>query len=265
MANKTANAAVPEAPIFRNTIVRLGLLPWVRFGGGTLQIGLPEWLYDLLVLAMFIPNWIIAFLADRFPCDYTSRDWPLDPRLAPDRLPAIADARALRDTIRRRENTRLLDAEIWKLYDSLPAPTTNDMMGNWRGKVVFSGSWLDWAGIVEIAARCIGIEWGKRFFTPHRGDPLIFICWKKLIFPVPAWGNVSMPEIQLRGKTGATMTYDHQPWKDHFRILDDGKASGRRMMLGNWFSREKNGGWFTLEELPETNPAIADLIVRSPY
>lgn len=103
------------------------------------------------------------------------------------------------------------------------------------------------------------------FFSPYRGDPLIFICWGRLIFPVPAWGNVSMPEINLRGKSGATMTYDHQPWKDHFRSLDDGKASGRRMMLGNWISREKNGGWFTLEELPEMDKAVRDLLVKSPY
>ena len=50
-----------------------------------------------------------------------------------------------------------------------------------------------------------------------------------------------------------------------FRVLDDGKASGRRMMLGNWIAREKNGGWFTLEELPEFDKAIGDLLVRSPY
>ena len=263
MAKSTTTVA--ESPIFSGTIARLGLLPWARVGGGYLQLGLPEWFYDLVVLAMWVPNWIIAFLAGRFPCAYTAPDWALDPRLAPEKLPEIEDMKMLRETIRDRRSLRLKDAEIWALYDSLPAPSANDMMGNWLGKVVFSGSWLDWAGLLEIAARAAGIEWGKRFFTAYRGDPLIFICWKSLIFPLPAWGNVSMPEIQLRGKTGATMTYDHQPWKDHFRILDDGKRSGRRMMLGNWFSREKNGGWFTLEELPETNAAIADLIVRSPY
>ena len=259
------NATLPESPVFCGTICRLGLLPWIRLGGGMAQIGLPEWIYDVTVWVMWVPNWLIAFVAGRFPCAYTAPDWPLDPRLAPEKLPAIGDPKSLQAAIRGRENARLKDAEVWKLYDSLPAPTVNDMMGNWRGKVVFSGSWLDWAGLLEIVVGCLGIEWGKRFFTPYRGDPLILICWKSLIFPVPAWGNVSMPEIRLRGKSGATMTYDHQPWKDHFRILDDGKTSGRRMMLGNWFSREKNGGWFTLEELPETNAAIADLIVTSPY
>ena len=84
------------------------------------------------------------------------------------------------------------------------------------------------------------------------------------MFPVPMWGSVSMPEIRFRGKTGAAMTYDHQPWKDHFRILDDGRTSGRRMLLGNWMSREKNGGWFTLEALPEMDAAVGHLLMRSP-
>ena len=48
-------------------------------------------------------------------------------------------------------------------------------------------------------------------------------------------------------------------------MLDDGKESGRRMLLGNWMSREKLGGWFTLEELPESNAAMPDLLERAPY
>ena len=140
------------------------------------------------------------------------------------------------------------------------------MIGNWREKLIFSSSWLDIGGyVLELPmGRLLGMEWGKRFLTPYKGDPLIFIA-RNALFPMPFWGNVSLPEIALRGKVGATMTYDHRPWKDHFRVLDDGKASGRRMMLGNWIAREKNGGWFTLEELPEVDKAIGDLLVRSPY
>lgn len=254
-------------PVFSNTTARLGLLPWMRLRGGTAQIILPEWLYDVFVFVFFWPNWLIAALAGRFPSRYAARDWPLDPELSPSKLPAPATPhRALAETIRLRRSESLEDVDVWSLFDSLPAPSANDMIGNWRGKVVFTGSWLDLAGLLlEIPASWIGMEWGKRFFSPYKGDPLIWIVWDRLVFPAPAWGNVTMPEINLRGKVGATMTYDHQPWKDHFRILDDGKTSGRRMMLGNWISREKNGGWFTLQELPEMNEAVSDLLTRSPY
>lgn len=257
----------PRTAVFSKTLARLGLLPWVRMREGSCHVVLPEWLYDLCVLVFFPVNWLIAAVAGRLPSAYAANDWPLDPALEPSRLPAPKRSlKELRETIRRRDDTRLGDGDVWSLFDSLSAPSTNDMIGNWRGKVVLTGSWLDVAGfLLERPARRLGLEWGKRFFSPYKGDPLIFIAANSFIFPVPAWGNVSMPEIALRGKTGAAMTYDHQPWKDHFRVLDDGRASGRRMMLGNWISREKNGGWFTLEELPEMDKAVDDLLRRSPY
>jgi hypothetical protein len=248
------------ASLFSSTLRRLGFLPWARFRAGTCQVLLPEWLYDLLVLAFFPINWLLSMLPSRLPFPYNRPDWPLDPELA--RLPPPGPELAA--TILRRDNTRLADREIWALYDTLPAPTAAQLIGNWRGKVVFSGSWLDLPGyLLEIWLRRVGVEWGKRFFTPYRGDPLIFICWRKIVFPVPMWGSVSLPEIHFRGKSGAAMTYDHQPWKDHFRVLDDGASSGRRMLLGNWMVREKMGGWFTLEEKPELDAAMRDLLLKS--
>lgn len=257
----------PHPPVFSSTLARVGFLPWLRVRRGSAHLVLPEWLYDLCVLVFFPVNWLIAAIAGRFPSAYASRDWPLDSKLESSSLPVPKmSLKEIREVIRRRDDTRLEDGDLWSLFDSLPAPSTNDMIGNWRGKVVLTGSWLDMAGLLlERPARRLGMDWGKRFFSPYKGDPLIFIAANRFIFPVPAWGNVSMPEIALRGKTGAAMTYDHQPWKDHFRVLDDGRASGRRMMLGNWISREKNGGWFTLEELPEMDEAVDDLLRQSPY
>ncbi len=258
-------ADIPYPEILPNTTQRLGLLPKFRTGAGGAQLLLPEWVYDLCVWLLWPYNWLIAALASRVPIGYTARDWTTDPALAPGRLPA-ADLEALRTKIRARANERVDDVAVWALFDALPAPRTNELLGNWRGKVVLSGSWLDIAGhLLETPFSWIGLGWGKRYFTPHKGDPLVLIVPDKLIFPLPLWGNVSLPEIALRGKVGATMVYDHQPWKDHFRLLDDGKATGRRMLLGNWFSREKNGGWFTLEEMAETREPIADLLVPSPY
>ena len=253
--------------VLDRTLARVGIVPWVRSSAGTWQLFCPEWLYDVLVYVLFPVNFLINLLASRFPAAYTASDWPLDREVAPGKLaPPRAPLKELAAVIRGRDDTAVDDVEVWKLFDSLPAPKTNDMIGNWRGKVVYTGSWLDFAGYgLELPlGRLLGLQWGKRFLTPYKGDPLIFIAGNAL-FPVPLWGSVSLPEIALRGKVGATMTYDHQPWKDHFRVLDDGKQSGRRMMLGNWMAREKNGGWFTLEELPEFDKAVGDLLVHSPY
>lgn len=256
----------PRASLFSATLARIGLLPWIRIRGGTVQITAPEWLYDLLALVFYPINWLIAAIAARAPAPYNRPDWPTDPDLAPDKLPPpTRDLAELSRIVRARDDTRLVDRDVWSLFDSLPAPTTSQVIGNWRGKVVYTGSWLGPAWLLERPCRALGIQWGKRYFSPYRGDPLIFILWGRIVYPMPLWGNVSLPEIAFRGKCGATMVYDHQPWKDHFRVLDDGRESGRRMLLGNWMSREKLGGWFTLEEAPELDRATADWLVRSPY
>lgn len=252
---------------FAATLGRIGLIPWFRFRNGALNITLPEWGYDLFAFVFFPINWILGTLPARFPSHYGRRDWVLDEELAPGKIGAPGTPfEEMTAVIRRRDNTRRNDDDLWKLFDSLPAPSCNDMLGNWRGKVIASGGWLDVARVLaEIPLRWLGIDWGKRFFTPYRGDPLIFVFWGRIIAPWPTLGNVSMPEICYRGVTSAAMTYDLQPWKDHFRILDDGLHSGKRMMLGNWMSREKNGGWFTLEELSRMNEATSDWFVKSPY
>jgi hypothetical protein len=261
-----ATPAPGRPSLFAATLGRIGLLPWVRIRGGTLHVTLPEWWYDVLGFVFFPVNWLLGALPARCPSPYGRRDWALDPALAPGALgPPSIDAATLMATIRRRDNTRLPDDDLWILFDALPAPTGNDLLGNWRGKVVATGGWLDVARVLaEIPVRALGLDWGKRFFSPYRGDPLIFVVWNRAIVPWPTLGNVSMPEIRFRGVSGAAMTYDGQPWKDHFRVLDDGQMSGRRMMLGNWMSREKNGGWFTLEELPHMNAATADWRVTLP-
>jgi hypothetical protein len=258
-----ADLPYPEIP--ENTFKRFGLLPKCRAGAGGAQFILPEWVYDLAVWMAWPYNWLIAALASRTPIGYTARDWTLDPALAPGKLPA-SELEGLRAKLRARTRERLDDVLVWALFDSLPGPRGNELLGNWRGKVVLTGSWLDIAGhLLETPFSWIGVSWGKRYFTPHKGDPLVLIIPDKLIFPVPLWGNVSVREMTIRGGAGAAMVYDHQPWVDHFRVLDDGKASGKPMLLGNWFTREKNGGWFTLEAMPETNEPVSDLFVAASY
>jgi hypothetical protein len=235
------------------TTARLGLLPWTKTENGVWQLFLPEWLYDLCVWYLWLVNWMISFISARLPGSYAERDWLIDPALAPGRAPQSGvSLQDLALAVRRRDDAVFKDEDLWRLWDALPGVKPEEMLKVWRGKVLRSGSWLDPAHILEAPLFPRGLEWGKRYLTPYRGDPLVLIWQGRSVFPVPLWGNVSLPEISLRGRSSATMVYDHQPWKDHFRLLDDGKASGRRVLLGNWTCREKNCGWFTLEELVST-------------
>lgn len=86
----------------------------------------------------------------------------------------------------------------------------------------------------------LGFGWGKRYFTRHVGDPLVVNWKRRYYFPLPAWGNVSMVNMDFRLQETATMRYDMQPWNDYFAVL------APNVFLGLWTHREKCGGWFTL-------------------
>jgi len=103
--------------------------------------------------------------------------------------------------------------------------------------------------------RLLGLKWGKRYLTPYVGDPLCCTFLDRLHIPQPLWGNVGMHSISYRGRSFATMAYDHQPWHDYFAVLDDGAESGQLQLLGLWCHREKCGGWFTLTQLPDVDVA----------
>jgi len=138
--------------------------------------------------------------------------------------------------------------ELMQLFDTLPPAVNSDMLCNWRGRVVHTGSLLDVVNHTLGQLERIGWRWGKRYRSNYIGDPLVLNIWNVLIVPVPVWGNVSLPMIEYRNKVNATMVYDNQPWQDYFRVLDDGRETGKKMLLGIWSSHEKVGGWFTLEQ-----------------
>merc|ERR1719329_577511 len=94
----------------------------------------------------------------------------------------------------------------------------------------------------------LGFTWGKRFPTQHIGDPLM-LAWKEKVF-FPILGNASTASSLWRNKHQATITYDHQPWQDFLRVLDDHDQSNGVVYLCAWTLREKTGGWFTLTLRP---------------
>jgi hypothetical protein len=149
---------------------------------------------------------------------------------------------------------------VVRLFDSLPAIASADMLDKtWNGKIVrTNGSVLDlaeWIFVRPLAA--LGINWGKRYRTQHVGDPLLFRWANKVYFPVPLWGNVANVNISWRGVNTATMNYDHQPWRDFFRVLSQPtpqSPDAPTVLLGVWTHKDRAGGWFTLT-LDATVPA----------
>lgn len=140
------------------------------------------------------------------------------------------------------------EADILRLFDTLPTVSANKDMTNrvWEGKILRTNrSALDFAYYaIHLPLKLLGFQWGKRYCTANKGDPL-FLRWLNLVYlPLPIWGNVGMIDIRWRGETTATMNYDHQPWRDYFRLLstDDDKV----VMLGVWTHKHIAGGWFTL-------------------
>lgn len=145
------------------------------------------------------------------------------------------------------------EEDLVRLYDSLPAVSAqNDLVGRtWQGKILrTNASVLDLAEWFLIRPlSLLGIKWGKRYRTSDKGDPLLMRWKDKLYFPLPAWGNVGMTDIKWRGVSTATMNYDHQPWKDYFKLLSD--DNGKIVLLGVWTHKHIAGGWFTLTLDPE--------------
>jgi len=140
------------------------------------------------------------------------------------------------------------EADIVRLFDTLPAASAEkDLIGKvWSGKILRTNrSALDFAHYaIHKPLKMLGFQWGKRYCSANKGDPL-FLRWRdRFYMPVPFWGNVSMIEIRWRGKTTATMNYDHQPWRDYFRVLS--KENGKVVLLGVWTHKHISGGWFTL-------------------
>ncbi|MCA9534807.1 MAG: DUF4334 domain-containing protein [Myxococcales bacterium] len=140
------------------------------------------------------------------------------------------------------------EEDLVRLYDSLPAVSAEeDLIGrSWRGRIVRTN-----ASVLDVAEHLLvrplqrlGFDWGKRYRTAHKGDPLLVRWRDKLYFPLPAWGNVGMTNITWRGTSTATMNYDHQPWKDYFKLLSD--EHGQTVLLGVWTHKHIAGGWFTL-------------------
>jgi len=228
----------------------------------------------ICVYCFFFPlNTVITYLSwyvRPFPRSLL-RDWSLDPCLAPGAdwtkskcaTSNVSFSEQNSGDVKYRlvskPRSGFKEEELMKIFDELPSPTQEQMLNHWRGRIIRSGSWLDWIDYCFVVCNMLGLQWGKRYRSPYCGDPLVFNLWDYIFFPCPIWGNVSIPEVRYRKKTNVVMAYDCQPWHDHFRILQVGQDDEPVVLLGFWATREKICGWFTLSRMPEIDKAVGHM------
>jgi len=212
----------------------------------------PSFLYDLIARMFFFPNWAICAACYVQP---ELSEWNEPTSVTVDQLKKMPgeDLAVVRADLLARRDRAYKEVDIVRLFDACePANAQRDMIGHtWNGKIVrTNGSVLDlaeWCIVRPLSA--MGVNWGKRYLTQHTGDPLLFNVGQSVYFPVPLWGNVCMTGIEWRGRSLATMNYDHQPWKDYFVVLSKPTPEAPdapTVVLGVWTSKDKAGGWFTL-------------------
>lgn len=205
----------------------------------------PSVVYDMAQVALFPVNYAIGGL-----CHLQPKKSVWDEEGAPSGEPKGSGMSLdqIKNDILRQEDVAYDEADLVRLYDSLPTLSAReDLIGRaWKGRILrTNASVLDlaeWA-LVRPLTR-LGFRWGKRYRTGHKGDPLLLRWTDKIYFPIPMWGNVGMTDIKWRGESTATMNYDNQPWKDYFRLLRS--EGGEVVLLGVWTHKHIAGGWFTL-------------------
>ena len=205
----------------------------------------PSVTYDLAQFMLFPLNYLISGLCHLQP---EQSIWNEKGFQEKELLGSGSPLSEIKNNILDKRDIAYNEEDLVRLYDSLPTlRAQEDLTGrSWRGKILrTNASVLDlaeWAIIRPLNK--IGIEWGKRYRDQHKGDPLLMRWRERIYFPIPIWGNVGMTDIAWRGKLTATMNYDHQPWKDYFRLLSN--DNGEVVLLGVWTHKHIAGGWFTL-------------------
>lgn len=217
----------------------------MRIENKRLIVSFPTFIYDATQWISFPSNYLLGLLCYLQP---QKSQWNETDFEQQDVSGSGIDTALLKDIILNDENFIYTEADIVRLFDSLPTVSAeDDLVGRvWQGKILRTNrSALDFAYYaIHKPFSMLGFQWGKRYCSANKGDPL-FLRWRNRCYiPVPFWGNVSMIDIKWRGKTTATMNYDHQPWRDYFRLLSNN--DGKVVLLGVWTHKHIAGGWFTL-------------------
>lgn len=211
----------------------------------------PAVAYDVIQFVMFPLNYVIGILCYLQPQKSVWNEQGFETQDVSGTGKSLEE---LKQEILNHADVAYNEQDLVRLYDSLPnVNAATDLVGRtWKGKILRTGkSVLDLAewGLVRPLTK-LGLAWGKRYRTADKGDPLV-VSWKSKFFtPLPLWGNVGVTDIRWRGEATGTMNYDHQPWKDYFKLLSN--EDGQVVLLGVWTHKHIAGGWFTLTLDKET-------------
>lgn len=120
-------------------------------------------------------------------------------------------------------------------FDTLPAISPEEMIGNWRGGVFPVGGLYDFL----LRPKPI-VRWhGKRFHSENRVQALLCKLFG-LVVPLPL-GRARLRKIEYRGLVSTAMIYDRLPIIDHFRQVD------ADTVMGLMETRGKRGAAFYLQ------------------
>lgn len=217
----------------------------------------PPIVYDITQLAMFPLNYAISGMCYLQPKQSVWNDKGFEKKQLSGSGKSLVQ---VKNDILQQQDVAYNEEDLVLLYDSLPSVSArDDLIGHsWKGKILRTN-----ASVLDVAEWAIvrplnklGFNWGKRYRTSDKGDPLLVRWLDKIYFPLPMWGNVGMTDINWRGESTATMNYDHQPWKDYFKLLSN--ENGNVVLLGVWTHKHIAGGWFTLTLDHDTPTQLLD-------
>lgn len=112
-------------------------------------------------------------------------------------------------------------------FDTLPEITNDEILGEWKGGYITSGS------IIDLSLKSYGFYgWiGKHFTTENKVKALMHQFFG-LKFNIPIIGNARIREVRFRDKVSTGMIYNHLPIIDHFRRVDESTLMGAMDLKG---------------------------------
>jgi len=225
--------------IYRRSVIR----------DGKVGVFLPLFVHDFAAMAFFPLTFVISSLMYFQP---THSEWN-NPNnfmlIGPEALKKKSgeDLSTLKKDIVANTSRVYSESDLVRLFDSLPAASPSTLLGKgFEGHILRTNkNLLDLVQMfIAWILKKIGISWGRRLVSHHRGDPVVLNFRGKLYLPLPAFGNLSTETCVWRDVSTACGRFNHLPWTDMYKVLeDDGKSL---VLLVCWTNREKTGGWFTL-------------------
>jgi hypothetical protein len=121
-------------------------------------------------------------------------------------------------TLREEQGSTSIEA-LNQLFDSLPAVSSDFMIGDWQGGVFNTGH----PGEKQLHV----IKWvGKAFRGPEDVDPIISVDDAGKRYANPVMGSARLRQVEYRGVMTASMVYDKHAIIDHFRHLNESTVLG---------------------------------------